>query len=149
MGTIRRMLLGVQAIKLRENLPDLIRETSGAVLSLNRFQLFNQSVDKTGEPLKFYSSLSYALEKNKINPLPGFGRPDLYLTGSFQRAMYVEVNSQSIKVWSRDSKTDDLIKKYSEDIFGMSPESKGKYAKQTLYPAIQNHITVKSGIRFR
>lgn len=142
------MLFGVQSIKLRDNLPVLIRNTSAEILTLNRFQLYNQSVDKNEEPLRLYGSLSYALEKNKMNPAPGFGRPDLYLTGSFQRAIYVEVNQTIIKVWSRDRKTDSLVAKYSDEIFGMTPKSKGKYAQETLYPAIKNYITAKSGLRF-
>jgi len=142
------MLFGVQSIKLRDNLPVLIRNTSAEILTLNRFQLYNQSVDKNEEPLRLYGSLSYALEKNKMNPAPGFGRPDLYLTGSFQRAMYVEVNQTIIKVWSRDRKTDSLVAKYSDEIFGMTSTSKGKYAQQTLHPAIKTYITAKSGLRF-
>lgn len=149
MTTIRSMLAGVQSIRLRDQLPIIIRETSPAILALNRYQLYNQSVDKNETPLRLYGSLSYALDKNKMNPAPGFGRPDLYLTGAFQRAMYVTINGQSIKVFSRDKKTRGLIEKYSEEIFGMTPTSKGKYAQETVLPAIKTHITAKSGLRFR
>lgn len=149
MTTIRKMLTGVKSIKLKEQLPIIIRNTSGEILSLNRFQLYNQSVDKQGDPLQLYGSLSYALEKNRMNPAPGFGRPDLYLTGSFQRAMYVEVNDTFIKVWSRDRKTDQLVTKYTQDIFGMTPASKSQYAQKTVFPQIKNHITAKSGLLFR
>lgn len=149
MTTIRKMLTGVQSIKLREQLPIIIRDTSGEILRLNRFQLYNQSIDKNGDPLRLYGSLSYALEKNKMNPAPGFGRPDLWLTGSFQRAMYVEVNQTMIKVWSRDRKTDLLVTKYSDEIFGMTPASKSEYAQKTVFPQIKNHIQAKSGLVFR
>jgi hypothetical protein len=148
MTTIRKMLTGVQSIKLAEQLPIIIKDTSPEIVRLNRFQLYNQSVDKQGDPLRLYGSLSYALEKNKMNPAPGFGRPDLFLTGSFQRAIYVEVSGQVIKVWSRDSKADSLTKKYGE-IFGMTKESKSDYAQKTVLPAIKAHIKAKSGLVFR
>lgn len=149
MTTIKQMLERVESIQLREAVPVIIEDTKDEILRLNKLQLYNRGEDRNAQPLRLYGSLSYALEKNKMNPRPGFGRPDLFVTGQFYRGFNVKVSKNAFNVSSTDSKTPELVKKYSEDIFGLTPQSKTEYAKKVVYGRIKSHITAKSRLVFR
>ena len=68
--------------------------------------------------------------KNQKNPEPGLGNPDLNETGDFWRGFRFKVlNKNQYEILSTDSKNDMLVKKYGEDIFGMSDDSKEDFVK--------------------
>lgn len=149
MGTIKNMLLRVQSINLPMQVPIIIDNTNQSIIELNQRQLYNDSEDSNNEALRLYGSLSYALEKNKLNPLPGFGRPDLYLTGAFFKGFNVRVTNTSFFINSSDGKTSNLVKKYTEDIFGLTPDSKKEYAKTIVWEGIKSYIKDRSGLVFQ
>lgn len=141
------MLQKVSSINLPEQVPVIIQQTSETAINLNRQQLYDTSVDKHEMKLLSYNWPNYAVMKNKMNPKPGFGHPDLYLTGSFQKAMFMKVEKESFNISSRDSKTFDLVKHYGDDIFGLTLKSKAEYTK-TVWLQIKRYIIQKSGLRF-
>ena len=49
---------------------------------------------------------------------------DLLLTGNFQKEMILETDDRDYQILSTDDKTDDLVSKYGENIFGIAPENK-------------------------
>ncbi len=116
-----------KSLDLRANIPIMIEQTQEDVLDLNRAQLYERSVDNTGTPLRLYRSQPYALQKNRRNPKPGFGRPDLYETGAFFRGFYLRVGRNVFTISSRDGKTSDLVKKYTPNIFGLDEKSRTEY----------------------
>ena len=71
--------------------------------------------NKEGEPSH------YAIEKNKMNSLPGLGIVDLKLTGDFYNAFYFDNNE--LEVNSSDSKTEKLTERYGKYIFKLTPDS--------------------------
>lgn len=105
-------------------IPDLVQETlteqADVIITINQARLFNESEDTDGEPLEFYKSISYSIAKNEINPNPGFGRPDLYDTGSFYRDFNLTVTKDEFEVDSSDEKSNMLKNKYGDKIFGLS-----------------------------
>lgn len=56
----------------------------------------------------------------------------LYDTGDFYNAMFADVSYFDIEIDSTDSKTEDLIEKYGEKIFGLSDESKEEYRDDAM-----------------
>lgn len=141
------MLTKVESINLPDQVPVIIQETSDKAIELNRQQLYEKSVDKHEMKLLSYNWPNYAVMKNQMNPKPGFGHPDLYLTGSFQKAMFMKVEKETFEISSSDGKTFDLIKHYGDDIFGLTVASKAVYAK-TVYERIKAYISSKTGLRF-
>ncbi|MHB9057111.1 MAG: hypothetical protein ACYC2P_13355 [Paludibacteraceae bacterium] len=142
------MLEGVRSIDLPAEVPVIIQATSDKAIELNRQQLYDRSEDKNSMALSLYKWQSYATFKNQMNPKPGLGRPDLFLTGSFQEKMFMEVEKETFNISSKDGKTFDLVKQYGDDIFGLSIKSKSEYAK-TVWLGIKKYITAKSGLLFR
>jgi len=101
------------------------------IINLNQEQLLGTGTDKFGKQLKRYRSKSYAIRKNKRNPLPGLGVPDLYDTGASFEGMKIDiVDENKYSITSTDSKTKDLEKKYGKDILGLSVESKTEMIKE-------------------
>jgi hypothetical protein len=102
----------------------------------------------TGSKLELYQSVLYALDKEKMNPLPGFLHPDLFLTGEFFNGFFVEVDNDSYLIYSKDEKTEDLVKRYSDDIFGLTDQNKEIFADTYLYEAVTQYIADKTGLVF-
>lgn len=147
MSTILSMLQKVKSVDLETQVPIIIEQTKETAINLNRLQLYNMSEDKNNMSLLMYRSPSYAEYKNKKNPIPGKGHPDLFLTGSFQNKMFMKVEKETFEISSSDYKTFDLIKHYGDDIFGLSIKSKAIYAK-SVFEKIKTYITGKTGLRF-
>lgn len=148
MGTIRQLAEACKAVDLKSTIEEAVTSTGAALLDYNRSQLYEQSVDADGEPLALYNSFIYALEKEALNPLPGFMKPDLFLTGAFQRSFELIVRDYSYEVDSSDWKSDELKGKYGEKIFGLTPENKTAYAQGELLSEIKRLIEEQTGLKF-
>lgn len=102
---------------------------------------------KTGASISpRYQSNSYAARKAAINPLPGFGVPDLRLTGEFQRLIDVEAATDVFDIISKDEKGAALENKYS-DIFGLGGEYKTPYLVR-LSGVIKEKISTLTGLKY-
>lgn len=75
------------------------------------------------EEIGYYRSPFYEEMKNRMNPLAQ-RRVDLKLTGAFHKGITV-IAGKEIIFDSKDSKTLDLVEKYSEDIFGLNKATIG------------------------
>ena len=108
---------------------NVLADESGEVLKRNKAQL-KKGFSKNLKKLKKYRDQEYAVYKNQKNPEPGLGNPDLNETGDFWRGFRLKVlNKNQYDILSTDSKNDMLVKKYGEDIFGMSDDSKEDFVK--------------------
>ena len=135
------MLRRVEAIDLQAIGVAIIVDSKPELLQLNKDQLMNEGVDKNKRKLKSYSSNSYAVRKNRMNPFPGLGTPDLYLTGSFQDGFTLRINSKStFDIYSTNSKNNDLTKKYGKDIFGLTEDSKTEYQREIMQPELVKNV---------
>ncbi len=134
--TLAEKLASFQA--LRENLPVIIGECmlseQEEIVRLNTDQM-TEGLNADGEQIGEYHSQSYALEKNQQNPKAGFGNVDLYREGNFQGRMYLIATQGEYEISSLDEKTNKLIGKYGEDIFGLKPENKEK-AYEIIHPLL-------------
>lgn len=115
-------------------------------IKLNQKQLFEKSIDSDGNKLKEYRSSSYAARKNTINPLPGFGRPDLYVTGKFYKGFYAEVKGRRLTIGSNDAKSGGLEKKYGKKIFGLTHDNIEIYRSTKVFPKLRSFVNRITGL---
>ena len=81
-----------------------------------------QNVENINDVIGEYKSQSYAIMKQRMNPLAG-GSVDLFLTGDLQRFMTIEKQSKNIfKIYSKDNKYKELANKYGSNQFGLTEE---------------------------
>lgn len=111
-----------KAFSVERALAAALQEMEPYILDKNTGQL-ERGEDRDGDRLRQYRSEEYAFEKQRMNPLPGFGNPDLKLTGSFHDKFFLSVSKNTLLISSRDSKRDELVAKYGEQIFGLNREN--------------------------
>lgn len=141
MATIHEMLRRARSIDLQAIGVSVIVDTKDAFIDLNKSQLMDKGEDKNSKKLKSYRSASYARKKNQRNPFPGLGTPDLFATGAFQNAFQLKINSKnSFDIFSSNSKSSDLQKKYGAAIFGVSDPNKQEYADEYMQPALVREV---------
>lgn len=130
-----------------------IEQTSPAIVVFNKEQLHDgiTSADTTLKPYDaklryygteypFYRKQYYRVFKNEINPAPGLGNPDLYLTGSFYQGIGVVVTDTTYTVSSDSENAERLEIKYGSQIYGLTPQNKAAYCAETLKPAIITNL---------
>lgn len=136
-----------QKIKPNELVKDAVLMTGDKAIEINQSQLYDQSEDRKQRKLQDYSDADYARYKQTLNPLLALGSPDLKETGAFYDAFYAEVSGQKITLNSTDFKTDRLVKKYGEDIFGLNPDNLVFYARNYVKPKILTDISLATGLK--
>lgn len=128
--------------RLKTNLPAIaeqsVYESRDEYTEDQKEQLF-QGSDNRGRSFKTYYDPEYARMKNQMNPIPGYGYPDLKLTGAFYQGIYTKIEGGKIVVGSTDSKAADLEKKYRY-VFGLAPDEMEKFLYNTLKPVYQRNI---------
>lgn len=113
---------------------------------LNREQLFQQGTKADGTKLDPYKSDKYARRKNRMNPAPGFGNPDAYLTGDLHRQLRVEIRGDKAVFDSLSPHTPFMVKRDGPAIFGHTDDSKRKFGGIIL-PHVVQEIKDKTGCK--
>lgn len=86
-----------------------------------------------------YRSESYAKFKNRLNPRPTFGIPDLNLTGANYAGIRLERKGKNYTMKNINSKSKLLIKKYG-DYIGMQESSEQTFRNANDKELIEKHI---------
>lgn len=140
------MLRKMEALQIIELMGDAIEETKQEAIALNRIQLFQRGEKADGTRLKPYKSPAYARKKHAMNPQPGYGQPDAYLTGELQKEMYVDVRGDVAIFDSMSDHGTFMEKRDGKAIFGLSEDSKEKY-RPIVMPVVLRAIKRKTGLR--
>jgi len=133
----------IYIIKLLVQVLDL-PEVQDAVADMNRVQL-SEGKTKTGKDINpEYVSDEYATAKVGLNSKPGFGIPDLFLSGDFYEGLTAELKGSGIEIFSTDPKNDKLESKY-KDIFGLTNQNLEKLKKEFVLPELL--ILIRNGMQ--
>lgn len=119
---------------------NIVQEHSNVLVDMNTDQL-KQGRDSTGAHIspQYYSD-DYAEMKNRMNPRPGFGVPDLFFEGDFQEGFFVEKTESGWEIDSRDEKRDRLASKYGKDIFGNTRTDEEEFNREYILPELAEWI---------
>jgi len=118
--TIPELIQTLRTIDMRIIVDEILIDLSTFIEDLQRDQLesgINPLGRKFGDT-RPYSWPWYAEMKQKQNVAPGFGNPDLILTGAFADGIKATVKDRFIEIQSTDFKNDALEAKY-KPIFGL------------------------------
>lgn len=141
MATVAEMLRRVKSVNIDELAMGIIESNKDKIVEKNQAQLEYEGINSKGNKLRRYASNSYAARKQRINGMPGFGVPDLRLTGAFYRGFTINVLSKKeFEITSTDSKTTDLTEKYGEDIFGLIPRKKLQVKTEIMMPQLRKQV---------
>lgn len=135
MSTINQQIKSFKKHNFEKVLLNVIKDHDNEIIDLNADdQLFTKGVDSDGDSLPEYKSSEYRRLKRMLNPN---SVTDLKLTGDFHQGFYVDAGRFPINIDSRDSKTGELVRKYGENIFGLTDENLVEFA-QSILSSIQN-----------
>ena len=94
-----------------------------------------------------YKDADYAQMKFEMNPRPGYRNVDLKLTGSFHDKIRASVTEDELTFNSFDSKTQDLVKKYSAAILDLNGQNMSTFAEE-IEDDFHRVITQITGLEF-
>lgn len=132
---------------LTEAAAQVITQHGEAIADLNRQQLYESGIDGYGDNLATYKRDKYARKKYGMNPKPGYGNPDLYLTGDFQEGITVQVSGGSFTIGSYDQKSKFLLEKYGAQVLRLTISSKNTVRKDMLQPGLVKYLRRETGAR--
>lgn len=147
MSTFAQLHKKFSELDLKKEAVSVIVAHKPEIVEFNKSQLLNDGETKLGVKLKKYKSDAYARKKNRRNPSPGLGNPDLYDKGDFFDGMTVKIiDENKYEITSTDSKTNALIKKYGKDILGLSVASRVEMVKDFFRSDFNDRIRLKTGL---
>lgn len=145
MATIAEVVSAWTSLNLQDEVIKTMADMSRELADQNRAQLKKGQTAK-GTKFKPYASDVYAMMKNRMNPLAGYGNPDLFLTGKFASEIKLVVNLKEGDMGSTDEKTARLEGMYgSDNIFGLNDESLGEL-KPEFSDKLVNNVKAYVGI---
>ncbi len=137
--TIGDYLLQVRAAiaGLPKEVTAIIERNKAEILDLNRYdQLYEEGIDSDGRLLKPYSPTTVQYKRFFGQP---YNRTTLFDKGDFYRGFDILQKPDTINIFSRDSKSSELVEKYG-NIFGLTTENERIFNQEILLPEINAFI---------
>lgn len=125
-ATLRNLEYRLRAFK--DNLPmyleDIIRDKEDVIVSaIADDQLYRRGINGRGEKIMSYMPYTAKTIQNKKRKGQPITRVTLRDTGAFHKSMFVVFDSEGFYITASDEKTEELIKKYGEEIFRLTDKN--------------------------
>lgn len=147
------LLTSLLDLSIEEAVTETIDATEEGLVERQKQQLYRgeSSDGRAFAPYKPYKLISpdglieYADFKNQINPAPGYGNPDYYLTGAYYAAIDAERRGDEVRIFSADEKAAKIASREEESggndyIFGLNEESHEAYVSEDFAPSLAANI---------
>jgi hypothetical protein len=144
MATIKEVNDRIQALDLRNKVPEILEDTSEAIADTQAEQMFVGQRSDGAEILPDYTDYTIAIKEEKGQPTD---RVTLRDTGSFQEKIAIAVKSDRFTISSTDDKTGKLEKKYSKQIFGLNTHYLEEYGREVFRPRLKQYIEETTGLK--
>lgn len=122
-ATLRNLEYRLRAFKdnLSMYLEDIIRDKEDVIVSaIADDQLYRRGINGRGEKIMSYMPYTAKTIQNKKRKGQPTTRVTLRDTGAFHKSMFVVFDSEGFYVTASDEKTEELVKKYGEEIFRLT-----------------------------
>lgn len=118
---------------------DVVLENEALVIDMNtQDQLFEKGINAKGEKITpAYTPYTIKIKKEKGQPI---NRVTLKDEGDFQSSFYLKKKVDEIEVGSSDIKTEAIVWKYGDEIFGLSPENLHEIEEHYIKPVLEAEI---------
>jgi len=103
-----------------------VKESQPLIIQLNKDQL-SKGIRTDGQKvLPKYKDTGYALKKRSMNPKPGFGTPDLFLTGKFYGGFKVDLGTSAFRILSEGVDYAKHLESRYQKIYGLTKAHLGE-----------------------
>lgn len=148
MSTIDEMIRAFEQLDYEALGAQVIQDNAAQIEEVNRKQMLRGERADGSKITPKYRNEKYSRAKNAKNPQAGLGTPDLKFTGNFQRQIDVNVFGKSqVDFFSKDSKSEDLVAKYGEAIFGIQDTELPRLQSEVLNPDLIDLICLETGAK--
>ena len=117
-----------------------VQENTDKIVELNVEQLYEYGINSLGVSIDTYAPYSPYTIRAKNEKGQPTDRVTLRDTGDFHKSFEVVVGPVDFYITATDYKTDMLVERYGEKIFGLIPQNKIELAQKYLYPAVMTEI---------
>lgn len=145
MASWREILASLERIDIVQETGQAAENKGRELVALVQEQLIHGE-DSLGNKLPKYSSNSYSKKKAALNSLPGFGIPDLRVSGKLYGDMRVLAENNVITVGSGVFYFPFMAKLYPNG-FDLQNGNKITFRAEHLYPELRRVISQKTGLK--
>lgn len=146
MASWKEILRSLESIDIVQEAGQATENNGEALVKLVQQQLYERGEDSTGAKLPNYASNYYAKKKQALNSMPGFGVPDLRVSGKLYGDMRVLAENNVITVASGVFYFPYMAKLYPNG-FDLQDGNKIIFRSDYLYPELRKIISQKTGLR--
>jgi hypothetical protein len=143
--TIIEMKKRFESLNTDKVIDESLEEVSPLIADRQKDQM-REGKNAKGGKIGRYRNAGYARMKNSMNPIPGFGVPDLLLTGAFYSEIFAEPRGDKMVISSTNEKVAKLEDRFGKDIFGLNPPTKAELIREDLKPVLMRNIRKVVGI---
>ena len=117
-----------------------VQENTDKIVELNVEQLYEYGINSLGISIDTYAPYSPYTVRVKNEKGQPTDRVTLRDTGDFHKSFGAVVGPVDFYITATDYKTDMLVERYGEKIFGLIPQNKTELVQKYLYPAVMTEI---------
>lgn len=118
-----RFLAAIAEFRILTHIRESFMDNESIIADLNAEQMF-QGQDSDGNPISPpYTEVTKIIKRAKGQPTD---RVTLRDTGAFQRRIFLRFAREAFDLDSSDPKTEELVFKYGDEIFGLNEETRNK-----------------------
>jgi hypothetical protein len=133
------MINRVEKANIDKVITESMEEVAPLITDRQRDQWI-QGLNSKGQKIRRYRSASYAKLKHAMNPVAGLGFWDLDLTGQFKKETFTEIRGDKVIIDSTNEKTQSLVDRAGEEIFGLNKPTKKELINDDLQPVFMKNI---------
>jgi len=148
MATPGEMWTALEELDLKGVVMEALEDQKEDYVKKNLEQLY-QGLNPEGEKISpEYVPGPYRRKKNRMNPAPGEGTPDFFLTGAMYDETEAEVDGDELVIESRVE-----YAKYNEErwgdaeIWGLTSSNHNEFVFQQLQPIIIEKVSQQTGLQ--
>ena len=149
--TAAGLLEKLRAVKISAIAVEAVKETESEYLDLQTNKQMFYGIDSTGGSISpSYVNNYYSRKKNRMNSLPGYGTPDLKVSGAlYNETKFLKVDESEIQISSEVSYAKYVERRYGSEIYGLSPKNRAQYAFGPFFKAFKARLEEITGLEMR
>ena len=140
-----QVLKGVKVAKIAVK---AVKQTQTEYLNIQTQKQMLYGIDATGNKISpSYTTAAYSRQKQRFNPRPGYGIPDLRMSGDlYEETKFIKVDETQIEIESKVPYAKYVESRYGSDIYGLSPKNRGTYAFGPFFKAFKRGLEGITGL---
>lgn len=134
MSTLSETVKKINSFNFEKSILNVVKDNDNVLIDLNTdSQLGEKGVDSTGSALPGpYAPFTIASKQGKSGFAGITSHVTLFGEGDFHGKFFVDASKFPIIINSSDSKRNDLVSEWGEDVFGLTDESQSEFNDQIL-----------------